>query len=945
MSDKKRKRKGRALRKDLFMEIKNNIGRFLSIFVIVALGVALFAGIRGTKKDMTDTGDAYADDGKLADLKVVSAAGFTEDDIKSMRGLSRVGKVVGTKSLDALCETDDEKKVIRVMTVTDDINRLSLSSGRFPKKNGECVMDEDFLQSSDFKIGDKITLTGGEGNSLTDSVKHSEFKIVGGATSPLYFASDRGSSMVGDGTADAFMAVREDEFLSDVYTEAYVAVNGAAEKSAFTDEYDSLTEDAADKISRLGDERVKIRVEEILASRAAARDSSSAESLSGASDPAQREMTGAAGISASGRSGQALSLASGGAAIGEEELSEYLTWRVSDRGSFVADYEGFGENADRVSALSLVFPSIFFLVAALISLTAMTRMIDDERLQIGALKALGYGKGAVLAKYLSYAVVATVGGGLFGFAIGGKLFPFIIIEAYKTVFYRHIPQMVLVYPWADGILAILAALACTCGAVLFSCYRSLSEQPAALMRPKAPKSGKRILLERVKFIWKRLGFMGKATMRNIFRYKKRFFMTLFGVGGCMALVIVGFGLRDSINDIARIQYDSLQLYDAAVYLKPDATDKEAPSGSKTGGETSPEPSSESLSSAETQSAETQSEKARSGETSSELSSPAGTTSTESSPEDQVADFLRTNEDVEAFNAARFESATAKSGDGKEDVTVVTLKDKKSADGFFLFRSRRTKEEYRLTNDGVILTEKAAAVLGVKKGENIKISRGDEKAAKVKVTDVCENYVGHFVYMTEKCYADVFGGMSGHNVILLEMKPDAALKNEESAKVTCEELLKSGNVLSVQYSSGLGERISKILTALDKVIVVLVTLAGMLFFAVLYNLNNINITERRRELATLKVLGFHDFQVAAYIYRENIILTVFGMVLGCLLGKLLHYFTIKTVEIDTAMFGRDISAASYLIGAAATVVFSLIVNAVMYFNVKRIDMVESLKSIE
>ena len=570
----------------------------------------------------------------------------------------------------------------------------------------------------------------------------------------------------------------------------------------------------------------------------------------------------------------------------EEEIAEIEppTWYIFDRSS-IPEYTGYGDNAARIAALSIVFPSIFFLVAALISLTTMTRMVEEQRLQIGTLKALGYSNISIMKKYLNYALFATIGGSVVGILAGEKIFPYIIIMAYKNTVYTNIPQILLPYQWGYAAVAIVVGVLCTGGATITACYRELVAQPAVLMRPEAPKIGKRTLVEKIPFLWKHLNFSWKSSLRNLFRYKKRFFMTLFGIGGCMGLLMVGFGLRDSITSIATYQYGELQLYDNSIFISDSMEDAER---------------------------------------------------------EELENYLAKNVTVESFMNANMTSITAQNDEEEVEAFLTVVDDLEQVKDFFVHRDRVTKEKYELSDAGIILTEKTADMLGAKVGDTIQLTEEGKNEKKVKITAICENYAGHYVYMTSALYEELYEEEPFYNNILVKAKENATEKEIEKIG---EKILEFEDVLNVQYTKNLSGQLTDMLVALDQVMVVLIVVAGMLSFVVLYNLNNINITERRRELATLKVLGFFDIEVANYVYRENVLLTLLGTVVGCFIGKFLHYFTITTVEVDMAMFGREIFPKSYLICALFTIGFSVFVNWIMYFKLKKINMVESLKSVE
>lgn len=573
----------------------------------------------------------------------------------------------------------------------------------------------------------------------------------------------------------------------------------------------------------------------------------------------------------------------------EEEVAKikYPEWYVYDR-SALPENTGYGENAERMKNIGQVFPVLFFLVAALISLTTMTRMVEEERTQIGTLKALGYSKAAIASKYLKYAFYATLGGSITGILIGEKFLPWVIIRAYG-IMYQHLPEILVPYNWDLGLIATAAALLCTIGATLSACYRELQAVPATLMRPPAPKQGKRVLLEYLPFIWKPLSFSWKSTVRNLLRYKKRFLMTVIGIGGCMGLLLVGYGLRDSIMDVALLQFGDLQHYEAMVILDTGESDEN---------------------------------------------------------QQEVIDAVAKDERISFSRLTYMQKVSVKPGEEQENQKEWSayLQVPQSLEGieqFFTFRDRETKEVYGLGDEGAIVTEKIANEFGLQAGDSILVEDEDKGTVSIPIAQICENYLSHYIYASPALYQSLFGSEPEYNTVLMIAGAEYV---EELQKIGAE-LLEYDGALNVSYTYTLADQLDHMLTALDSVMIVLIISAGMLAFVVLYNLNNININERRRELATIKVLGFYDGEVAAYVYRENVLLTVIGAFLGIFIGKLLHAFVITTVEVDSCMFGRDIKPVSFVYGVLFTFAFSIIVNGVMYFKLKKIDMVESLKSIE
>ncbi len=1126
--------KKRAIRKDFYVEIRKSLGRFLSIFFIVAMGVAFFSGIRAGEPDMRYSGDAYFDRNNVMDLRVIGTLGLTEKDIEALKETEGVETVEPGYSADMLLNVEGNYKVLHVASVLEDMNKYTVEEGRMPEKSGECFMDGDFLKAHGFQIGDKITLSSGTKDAVTDTLKTDTFEIVGSGSSSMYFTYARGSSTVGNGEVSGFIGVLPEDFGLEAYTECYVSVKDAKALTAFTSQYDAKVEKVQENIEEIADEQGKRRVDEIreeaeaeLADAQAELDKGKKEAeekltdakkqiddgekqlqegkeqLKKANDElqsgknklyaSQKEVDAAkkeisdgwsqyntakkefdaqeaafkeqydtgmaeiakgeeelakawddfnsqkaeydSGVTALAQAKELLAkllaslesgmlppeqipqiqaqadalkaeiaekepvlqaagaqiaaaqaileqkqqeadvqfaeakkqLEQGQAAIeagrqqleasrkklvegeeqakkgqkqidagwskihdgekqktesetlvteneeklakakeeyeqgkaeaeqeihdGEEKIKdaqleinkiENAQWYVQDR-SALPEYTGFGDNADRIRAIAKVFPILFFIVAALISLTTMTRMVEEQRTQIGTLKALGYGKLSIAGKYLNYALLATVGGSIFGVLFGEKVFPYIIVTAYK-IMYTHVPDVVIPYNWEYGIMAAGAAILCTGLATLLACYKELASQPAVLMRPPAPKQGKRVFLERIPFIWKHLSFIWKSTIRNLIRYKKRFFMTVFGIGGCMALMIVGFGLRDSIFAIGKLQYGELQLYDGMVILNTDAEEEDRK---------------------------------------------------------EPAKYLSSEKEVSDIMEGYSKRVTISKGKEEQEVYLSVPSDLEKNKEFQVFRNRITKKEFELEKNSVILTEKAAQLLDVEKGDKIVLEDKDEKQAELQVTDICENYMEHYLYIPPETYREIYGEDMEPNTVYFKMKNF----NEKGVKEIGENILDKRGALNVTYTYNIQGQLDDMLESLDIVIVVLIISAGLLAFVVLYNLNNINITERKRELATIKVLGFYDKEVSAYVLRENILLTIIGVVVGIALGSILHRFVIVTVEIDSVMFTRIIENISFVLSAALTCMFSFLVNAVMYFKLKKIDMVESLKSVE
>ncbi|ASW42758.1 MAG: FtsX-like permease family protein [Clostridiales bacterium] len=557
---------------------------------------------------------------------------------------------------------------------------------------------------------------------------------------------------------------------------------------------------------------------------------------------------------------------------------EEPSWYVLNReGNY--SYMDYRSNAESIDKLAKVFPVFFFLVAALVCLTTMTRMVDEQRVNIGTLKALGYSKAKIVSKYLIYSFSASFLGSLVGLAIGYTLFPTVVITAYGIMY--TIPGVELDFNIPLALIVSLVAILVTTLSSFFACYKELMETPSALMRPKAPKEGKRILLERISFIWNRLSFIGKVTVRNIFRYKKRFFMTVFGIAGCTALIVTGFGIKDSIKTIIDKQFGEIFKYNLLVSIDKEAGDLE---------------------------------------------------------KDEILSYIDDLSEVDNSLLVLSENAKVKTDDGDKDITVLVPESQEEFKDFVSLQNRSSKESYSLNNKGIIISEKAAKDAKVKLGDEVKVKINNIEAS-LKVEGIAENYTMNYIYMTEKYYKDSFGLNIHYNSILVNTKENT---NEEEISKT---IMENSIVKGVSFNTSIKENFDNTIKNLNYVVLILIVSAGSLAFVVLYNLTNLNISERMREIATIKVLGFYNNEVSAYIYRENVLLTIIGIFLGEFLGILLHRFIMVTVEMDNMMFGRNVDLISFIISAVLTVVFSVLVNIVMYYKLKNVKMVESLKSVD
>ena len=822
----------KALRKDAFKEIINTRKRFLSILLIVLLGVGFFAGIRAVSPDMKKTADMYFDENKMMDIEVISTMGLTDDDVKEIQDLQDVKIVEGTYSKDVLTKVDEEEVVLKIHTLSDNINCVKLQQGEMPKNEEECVVEESFLNSTNKKIGDTIILEAKD-TLAGPNLKNKEIKIVGSIRSPLYISRERGSTKLASGKINYYIYVPQSEIISQMYTEIYVRVKDADKLDTFSDEYE-------DKIKK-----VKSDIENIAKERTESE---------------------------------------------YEKLKVKPEWYVLDRNQNTG-YASYSQDSERIANIGKVFPFVFFVIAALISLTSMTRMVEEQRVQIGTLKALGYTKGKIALKYILYAVLATLIGGIIGMLLGFRILPEIIYNMYAMMY--SMKDVVLEFNTGIAITGLGLALICTVGATIIACYKELNLQPASLMRPKSPKAGKRVLLERISWLWSKLKFTQKVTIRNVFRYKKRVSMTIIGILGCTALMVAGFGLRESVSNMIPSQYGEVFLYDMSITLKNEQTSDEIQKYI-----------------------------------------------------DEVCN-IKTNDknndvtDAMAFNMQAVEILNKET---KQDIQLIVPEKTDVLSDYIVLENRVSKEKYSLSDNGVVITEKLAKLLGIKQGEKITIKNSNDKQAEVEVKGITRNYLMHYMYISPEYYESIFGEKVKYNTILLKEQSEVK-KSEESENKLGKKILENSNISKVTFMSQTKSIFDEVMDNMTFVVWILIISAGLLAFVVLYNLANVNISERIRELATIKVLGFYDKEVYDYVGRETTILTIIGILLGLVAGYFLEMFILKTCELDILMFDTRISIWSYVYSASLTILFTLIVSVVTYFALKKIDMIESLKSVE
>lgn len=906
--------------KDLFREIKSSFGRFFAIFAIVFIGVAFFAGVTASSYDMKFSADKYYDDNNMMDIRILSSIGFDDEDIEAIRSVEGIDGVFAGYNMDAVTVVNNVQSAVKIMSLPDSdlndgnkdyINQLRIKEGRLPQNNTECVVKYETAKGNLVDIGDTIELSSGTDKSIDESLENSTLTVVGIVYTPYYLSYEMGSTNVGNGQISYCIFVPNSTFTGDYYTEVFATVEDVKGLDTYSDEYFKKVDRVIDDVKTISRKRIDDKVVSIKEEYQAEKVKRRKEADDAIRENVTAQLTAQyqayyPGLDVSkmiepyienayNTAVAAYDFSQIDAAVDEamnETLKESDDWKWyglsrNELYSF-RDYEA---SADRMTAIATVFPLFFFFVAGLVCLTTMARMVDEQRELIGTYKALGYSRFAIAFKYIMYALIASILGGVLGCQIGLKLFPKIIYDSWNIIY--ELPPISYAEHWLLSVVAVLSMVFVTVIAAIYACYHELTAMPSILMRPKAPKKGKKILLERIPFVWKHFSFTMKVTMRNLFLYKKRFVMTLVGIAGCTALLMTGFGIKDSISGLIRKQYQEIFQYDFEMRFS-EQTDSEAKDAIYK-----------------------------------ELDN-------DSEVDTYLKDYYYNSE----MSAVSPDDGEA-SSDNFKNVSVSVVYDNDKYKDYVKFRKRRTHKEVVLDDNGVLLTEKLANDLDVKAGDAVIMKDSDGKQYEVRVSGVIEMYVNHYAYMSADYYNAITGKDIEYNRIIGKMT-GSGIEAENSIGET---YLSDDSISSLTFFTANIDRFEHMIESLNLVVYVLIISAASLAFVVLSNLTNVNISERVREIATIKVLGFYDKEVASYVYRENAFITVIGSCVGILLGILLHSYIMKTVELDAVMFGNEIYWMSYVISFALTLIFSMLVNLAMYKKLKNIPMVESLKSVE
>ena len=980
-----------ALVKNTLRQIKGSMSRFLSILAIVALGCGFFAGLKSTCPDMVDTAQKYYLEYDLTDLNIKTTMGISENDIEALWAMRNVRNVQPGYYADMFTTIGKNSSVVtHVMSIdlrncdkTEYVNRPRLIEGRLPESTNECVVDQKMIDNGTYELGDEIVLRASDPEETENVLSTDRFTVVGGIESVAYVSYERGSASIGNGVITFFMYVPEKAFSLPVYTEVFVTFNDTRAYSFNSDEYASLMEEKTESVKNIAGLREVERYNEVYGDAMAEIEDAQAQldearaqyeeglrqyeteimkaeaeimqaetqlemltriysmvtSLNGtlsnifppeayeAIAEAVNSSTGEGSVTADdltnagrdvgamidylremidtyewqlweaecalseARTEGAQKLADAKRKIdeGQKEIDDALeeinaiekpSWYIFDRANSPG-YSTYEEDALRVDNVSKIFPFFFILVAALVCTTTMTRMVEDDRSAIGTLKALGYSDMMILSKYLIYATLASLAGSVIGLMIGFKVFPLIIFSAYRIMYV--FPPVSAPFRPLLGLGCIIVSLVCTNLSAYFVARKELKSTPAALMRPKVPKAGKRLLIERIRFIWDRIGFLGKVTIRNMVRYRTRVLMTVIGVAGCTALLFTGFGLKYAIGEIVDLQYKEIFTYDLMAVYKSDITEEE---------------------------------------------------------HDALYGMVEDSGYITEYTPVEMKSVSVSTrSQAKREVYLMVTPEKEKLRQFIVFRTRTGHEDVYIGDSGIVVTEKLARLYHVSVGDSLRISISDTRYADLTVTGITENYAMNYVYMSSEVYRRAFREESVPNSLLINMV------NASDESRLASQLLTDKNVLSLNFSSTGGDKFRELVGALDYIVILIIVCSGALAFVVLYNLANINVTERTREIATIKVLGFRRGEVAQYINRENTLSSAMGIVAGLFLGIPLESFVIHTAEVDAVMFVPTVDIWCYVYSVVLAAVFTAVVNLVMRRRLAGIDMIESLKSVE
>lgn len=815
------------LLKHIFMKIKDNYKRFLSLICMAFLGVGFYAGIQSSSPDMLKTLDNFYDENNVYDISVISNVGLTEDDLLKLSKIKNVELAINIQEKDTYLEIEENNYVVKLIEYNSQMNNVYIKEGRLPKNSNEVSVDNALLENNNLKLGDSITIDG------------KKYSIVGNVISPLYFSAERPNSNLGSGKVDYYIYVYNGFLDLEAYSNIYITVKGAKKYLTNSDSYKKLINNVKKDIDLIKDKQQDIRYDELYSDII--------------------ETSEMYGIS-----------------IDESNFIK-PKWYIYDRLDNTS-YKELINASDNLKKIGNIFPIIFFAISVLVSLISMMRMIEEDRVENGTLKSLGYNSFHITLKYVIYSLLATTIGSSVGAIFGSYMIPSVIWNIYKKIFF--IPKFIYLLKSDYNALGLWICILCICGTSVIVCIKNLREVPANLMRPKAPKSGKKILLERINFIWKKLKFSDKITIRNIFRYKSRVITTVLGIAGCTSLILAGFGLKDSIKDVTDFQFNNIIKYDKMLMTN------------------------------------------------------------ESINQIDIEKELLNDDKVENFTNVNTQNIKVLFNDEEQEVTMITPDDFNSISKSISLIDLKTNNVIdNISDNSCIISEKTAKLLDIDVGDKISLLDNDNNKYDIKVSYIIKNYINQYLYINKNTYNNLFNNYK-INSILISLKDE-----DKNSKEFDKKYISNGYALTIVDNDDIKSSMNDMLSSIDSIVAILIIAAASLAFVVLYNLSNINISERKREIATLKVLGFYPSEVDKYINRETVLLTILGIGIGLLFGSYLSHFIISTCEPDYIMFDRHVYTLSYFYSLFITVIFTIIVTIVTHFNLKKINMVTSLKNVE
>lgn len=861
------------MKKKLWLDIKYSItkskGRFISIFSLMLLGTFVFVGLQVTGPNMRDTSEEFFSRYNLADMTVMSDWGIDEKDIDLLKKTKNLKEIEFGYIKDVLIKETD--KSLRIFSNSKNISKYKIVKGKLPSTQNDIVLD--YLQKNKYDIGDYVEINEGKDKKV---LLEKKFRVVGFAkSSEIVQKTNIGYTNIGTGELDGFGIVNKNAFNSSNYMIARMIFNDTDKLNIYSDKYEDIIKTRKNELENILGKRSEYRLKNF-------KNKKSYELKDGIQkiEDSKRELETALANSSRDFKNEIeykrskLDIEQENIELSQNSLEKMKApkYIVNDR-SDNPGYQQHLENSERIDILSRVFPVFLFGIAALVSLTTMTRFVEEERINMGTLKSLGYTDFDIKKKFIVYGFVSGILGGIVGTILGHTILPILIFQAYSatTIF---VELELKFYPIVT-IMSLLIVMIFTVISGYIASTKDLKDNVSKLLLPKTPKEGSRIFLEKIDFIWDKLSFNHKVTARNIFRYKKRMFMTILGVAGCTGLLIMGFGIKHSLQGIVDRQFGDIMKYDLLV------------------------------------------SKNRSSK--------------------ELEDLL-SNKKVKRKESILYETMTI--NNGEIDANIMVTSNVREFKKYINLVDRKTQESLDLKDSGIVITEKMSKLLNIKIGDNLTLSENG-KARKIKVSGITELYMGHYAFLNDKTYNETFSEEFKTNGYLITLNN----KSDENIRKVSSEFIKTNGVESVIQSKSVSKKIDDVMGGLDKVILVLISCASLLAVIVIYNLTNINISERVRELSTIKVLGFYDNEVTMYIYRETIILSALGILSGYVFGKFLHDFIVNNLPPNEVMFDPVLRLSNFLTSGLITMGITLSLMVIMHRRIKSINMLEALKSID